>query len=440
MNPEFRRNLWLELTPHRLIAMPLLLVLVLALVYAASTDKRESVAVAAATIAAVLLGVWGTRAAADCVIEEVRARTWDAQKMSAIGPWALAWGKLFGAASFAWYGGLMALAAVLVAAPQGWKHSFAKVAAVVAAAALLMQCVACLAGVSAARKGYARQGSVGSWLLVLLIVLLGPGVGFLTSEHLPVSWWGGRHEAMNFLLTSTACFAAWAGFGVYRTLCGELQVRTTPWAFAAFALFLTAYVAGFWVVPGAGVARSRDAVLVSGLLVCGTLTYVQLFAEQTGVIVFRHVQVRLARREWRRALEELPCWPVGFAMTGAFCALGVVLLPASVLSEGDFVLAPLPLFFLLGRDVCIFLIFAFARVPRRVEGATMFYLVVLYVVAPWLLSAAAGSQAAELVLPPVLTAPGKAAVIAAAHLVIAAVLLAWRWKRYQRPEAPAAQG
>lgn len=439
MNPEFRRNLWLELTPHRLIAMPLLLVLVLALVYAASNDKRESVGLAAALIAAAMLVVWGTRAAADCVIEEVRERTWDAQKMSAIGPWAMAWGKLLGAASFAWYGGLMALAAVLLASPQGWKHSSVKVVALIAGGALLAQCAACLAGVSAARKGLARRASVGSWLIVLLIVILGPASGFVTSEHVPVSWWRSQHDAMNFMLASVFAFAAWAGFGVYRTLCGELQVRTTPWAFAAFAAFLTAFIAGFFVVPGADVARARDAILIAGLLVCGTLTYVQLFGEQTGVIVFRHVQVRAARREWRRALEELPCWPVGFVMTGVFCLLGVLLLPPPVFKDNDFVLAPLPLFLLLGRDVCIFLFFAFARLPRRVEGATLFYLLLLYVVAPWLLTAAGSKAVAELVLPPVFDSPGRAALVAAVQLAIAAGLLAWRWSKYQRPEAPAPQ-
>src|SRR6185295_11370451 len=311
---EFNRNLWLELTPHRLIAMPVLLVLVLALVYAVSEEKMTSVAAVASFIATGLLGLWGARSTADCVMEEVRARTWDAQRMSAIGPWAMAWGKLLGATSFAWYGGLMALVALLLAAPRGWTHPTGKVAALIALGSLLAQCLTCLAGVSAARKGYARQGTASAWLIVLLIVAVGPGTGFLSSEHIPVAWWHDRYDAMNFLLASVACFAAWSVFGVYRALCAELQVRTTPWAFAAFVLFLTAYIAGFFVVPGADSARARDALLIAGLGVAGTLTYLQLFAEQTGVMVFRHVQVRLARREWRRALEELPCWPVGFAI------------------------------------------------------------------------------------------------------------------------------
>ena len=445
LNPEFRRNLWLELTPHRLLAMPLLLGLVLALVYLLSgVDKRESVAGWAAMIAAGLLLIWGARSAGDSVFEEVRARTWDAQRMSAIGPWAMTWGKLFGAASFSWYGGLMALAVLAVSSPEGWAHSTIKLAALIAAAGLLAQGAACLTGLAAARKSTAPRTSLGSWLVVVLIIMVGPSIGFLTTEQRPIAWWGESYRAMNFVLASVACFAAWAVFGVYRSLCAELQVRTTPWAFAAFALFLTSYVAGFWTIPGIELAaRGRTAFVLAGLLVCGTLTYVQLFAERTGVIVFRRVQVRLTRGELRRALEELPCWTVGFALTGIFCALGVALLPGGAfgsLPARNAALVPLPLFFLLGRDVCVFLFFSFARQPRRVEGATLFYLVLLYGILPWLLRAAHFDDLADLVLPPVLEGAGKASVIAAVHFAAAAALVAWRWRKYQHPVPPAAQG
>ena len=36
LNPEFQRNLWLEMTVHRLIAMPLILLLVFGLIYSGS--------------------------------------------------------------------------------------------------------------------------------------------------------------------------------------------------------------------------------------------------------------------------------------------------------------------------------------------------------------------------------------------------------------------
>ena len=97
MNAEFRRSLWLELSMHRLIAMPVALALVLALVYAMSDDPWESIAVTAAWIGSALLGRWGVRSTAESVGDEMRARTWDAQRMSALGPWSMTWGKLFGA-------------------------------------------------------------------------------------------------------------------------------------------------------------------------------------------------------------------------------------------------------------------------------------------------------------------------------------------------------
>lgn len=442
MNPEFRRNLWLELSLHRLVAMPVVLLLVLALVYAAaSSDKLDSMAMMAALIAAALLGIWGTRCAADCVMEEVRARTWDGQRMSAIGPWAMTWGKLLGSASFAWYGGLMALAVVMLAAPRGWAHPPAKIAALIVSGSVLAQGAACFAGLVAARKGYARPGTFSALLVVLLIVFIGPGAGLIGSEgHAPATWWGQSYERINFVLASAACFAAWAVFGFYRVMCGELQVRTVPWVFVAFAAFLTAYLSGFWIVPEAGLAGMLNVVLLGGLLVAGALTYIQLFSEQSGVIVFRRVRLRLGRGEIRRALEELPCWLVGLALAGVFCVLGLMLLDPIAppgASDRNLQLVPLPLFLLVARDAAILLIFAFAWRPRRVETATFLYLVLLYGIVPGLLSAGGMGTVADLVLPPVLESPGKASLVAAVQLAIAAAILQWRLRAYRRHEAQA---
>lgn len=439
LNPEFRRNLWLELSVHRLVAMPAILVLVLALVYTASEDKLDATAGAAALIAAVLLGIWGTRCAADCVMEEVRARTWDGQRMSAIGPWAMTWGKLFGSSAFAWYGGLMSLAVVLLAAPRGWEHPPAKVAALIVSVSLLVQGMACFAGLVAARKGYARQGAFSVMLVVLLLIFMGPAASLVGAEgHLPAQWWGQSYERVNFVLASAACFAAWAVFGCYRLMCAELQVRTLPWAFVAFTAFLTAYLPGFWIVPEAGFAGMLNVVLIGGLLIAAALTYVQLLSEHSGVIVFRRVLLRLRRGETRRALEELPCWPIGLALAGAFSVLGLALLDPIATpggSDRSLALVPLPVFLLLARDAAILLVFAFAWQPRRVETATFFYLVLLYGIVPALLKAAGMETIAELVLPPVLEAPGKATLVAAVQLAIAVALVRWRLRSYARHEA-----
>ena len=111
-NPEFRRNLVLELTPHRLVAVPLVLGLIFVTAWA--IDGPGATAAAGRLVMTVLLALWGARAAADAVFGEVTDRTWDAQRMSSIGPWAMSWGKLFGATVFSWYGSLFCAPAVLM--------------------------------------------------------------------------------------------------------------------------------------------------------------------------------------------------------------------------------------------------------------------------------------------------------------------------------------
>lgn len=440
LNPELRRNLWLELTLHRLIAIPVVLLMVFAMIHVSSEEGAAKVAYAAAWIAGLLLGAWGVRNAGDCVLEEVRARTWDAQRLSAIGPWSMTWSKLVGSVSFAWYGGLIALAVLLACAPRDWPVSAAMVAAMIVAGSVLAQATAGLAGLATARKGHARRGGVGMWLLIVLLVFVGPGVaGLAFSRESGWQWWGHNYARWNFTLASATCFAAWAVFGLYRSMCTELQVRTTPWAFALFLLFLIGYLAGFWIAPDAGARIVLYALVLSAMAVSGTMTYLQLFTEETGVIVFRRVQVRIARREWRRALEELPCWPVAFVLSAAACVTAQVVLPASIGNDElrRLFAAPIPVFLLLLRDVGIFLFFAFARQPRRVEAAVVFYLAMLYWVIPGLAALAGWKWLAELLLPILFESAGAAIGVAALHAGVGVALLAWRWRSYRIGEAKA---
>ena len=101
MSWEFRRNLWIQLTPQRLIATPLVLGL---LFYAGA--EGSVLPVAPEFLFWMFAGFWGTRRAADSITEEVIGATWPNQRMAAIGAWSMTWGKLFGATAFAWYGAI----------------------------------------------------------------------------------------------------------------------------------------------------------------------------------------------------------------------------------------------------------------------------------------------------------------------------------------------
>ncbi|HXL70756.1 MAG TPA: hypothetical protein VN935_05900, partial [Rhizomicrobium sp.] len=71
MNPEFQRNLWLELTPARLLLMTGFVLFLIAIFSAAPPGFPSSGAVATA-LYYFLVVLWGTRTAALSVIAEIR--------------------------------------------------------------------------------------------------------------------------------------------------------------------------------------------------------------------------------------------------------------------------------------------------------------------------------------------------------------------------------
>ncbi|MGD9744688.1 MAG: hypothetical protein AB7V53_18750, partial [Dongiaceae bacterium] len=100
MNPELVRNLWVELTPRRILAALFVLGSVFALAWASMQADDRALARAALWAYYLIVLLWGPRQAALTLADEVADRTWDTQRMSALGPWQMAWGKLAGGTSF----------------------------------------------------------------------------------------------------------------------------------------------------------------------------------------------------------------------------------------------------------------------------------------------------------------------------------------------------
>ena len=101
-NPEFKRHLWQEISAHRLIAMPAILFLLLVTVsISANNNALNALRAPAFTLFVVIVLMWGTRNVSACLIDEWRDQTWDQQRMSALSPWRMTWGKLLGATIFA---------------------------------------------------------------------------------------------------------------------------------------------------------------------------------------------------------------------------------------------------------------------------------------------------------------------------------------------------
>lgn len=109
-NPEFRRNIWTELTLKNMITMLLMLVTIYFLTYTVSEDKPMSLLPRISiTFYMVFTFLWGTRKAAETVVKEVNNNTWSFQIITPTTPTQMAFGKLFGSTALVWYGNFICM-------------------------------------------------------------------------------------------------------------------------------------------------------------------------------------------------------------------------------------------------------------------------------------------------------------------------------------------
>lgn len=448
INPEFRRNLWLELSLQRLIAMPVILALLFGLALQLRDGDPRNMVMLAEGLFVLLAMLWGCRRAAASVATEVREGTWDWQRMSALGPWPMAWGKLLGGTAFVWYGALICLA-VWIAGQLGRAATddLLRDAAMMLGAGLLAQAVSFAASLAWLRKTRPTRR-----LPVTLSQVLGIMVGLQASHSssnlvsgLPailtsVPWYGSEFEPGTFLALSVALFLAWGLLASFRLMQAELQVRIWPWAWLAFTLFVMFYlnglVLGYWMncdhcgEPGA-------VLMIVPYGVAFLFFYAALFLEPKDIVRSRNLVAAFAAADWRRLLVMTPTWLPALLLvliTGCLTALAQHVLPAPQLDVLFAFEPPLELpgilahFGFVLRDLCLVLLLNFGARRRRADLAAFIYLAMLYVLAPWIVSVAGQGWARTLFLP---GGPGSAWLnLAAAWMqglaMLGLLILRWR--------------
>ncbi|MEJ2346936.1 MAG: hypothetical protein P8090_16350 [Gammaproteobacteria bacterium] len=431
LNPEFRRNLWVELSPQRLVAMPAILGGVFFLVHLLVPGSSGAAVARVALVAYLGLALlWGARLASEAVLGETREHTWDLQRMSSLGAWSMTWGKLLGSTVYPWYGALMCLAVYAVA--QGVHPGAAADLLVLLGAGLLAQAVALLASLqSMARRAAAGRSAAASYLLLGIfaaVPFLRTGLGRGEMVH----WYGAGYPGDDFALASLLIFLAWSVVAIYRHLRRELQMRSGPLVWLLFVVFLAAYVAGFVRLPDVGLAHVATARWYVAYIMVLLLAYVMVFAEPKDGVALRRLWHAAAHRAWVRVWQGLPLWAVTIALVVVF---GAVLLTqdvpeflyrARVFEPRTFVLAT---FLFLLRDVGLVLYLNLGARPARADAAALLYLAVLYVLLPGILSALHLHVLAAAFLPwqaghgPVLLVAG------AVQMLLAAGLALRRWNR-----------
>jgi hypothetical protein len=412
MNPEFRRNVWLELSTRRIMTMTIVLLLAF---FAAAVSRSDwlppSVAI---TLYYFIVVFWGARNAALSVVGEIRDRTWDFQRLSALGAAEMTWGKLFGSTIYNWYGGAICLVVIVAyrvvhAGPEAGLISLV----FYIVAGLIAQSAALLASLIAAMRrqrhtqlevfAYQMTGLLTALLAIWVWNAADPAGSLITRIHAAeiIPWWGQSFDARAFLLVSLALFAGWLLLGCYRAMRLELKMPNGPFVWLAFLVFMGVYVAGFdaWL-PKNGSINVRDAVALR-LALAGTtfaiLTYVMVLLEPKDRVLYRWMGAEFLKGRLGRVAYVMQGWMM--SCKAAFI-VGICLI-AWLLHEDAAPAAAVigaALGFLL-RDVAIFVLLQTLPGPRRGDFAAVVTLFALYVLAPAIADGLGLTQALVLFYP-----------------------------------------
>jgi len=455
MNPEFRRNVWLELSPRRLMTMTAVLVLIF---FAAAVSGNNWLPLSAATTLYYFIVVfWGSRNAALSVVGEIRERTWDFQRLSALGAGEMTWGKLFGATIFNWYGGAICLV-VILAYRVAHDGAVAGVISLVyfVVIGIIAQSVSLLASLIAAMRrqrhtqlevfAYQVIGIVAAFLAYSVWKVADPAGAIgahLRAAADTIPWWGQAFDARAFLLTSLALFAGWTLIGCYRAMRLELKMLNGPFVWLSFLIFMGVYVAGFDALTPKSIEINsfHVDVLAERLTLAGMtfviITYVMVLLEPKDRVLYRWMGAELAQGHLGRIAWAMQGWMM--SCKAAFLvgiALIAWLVNANETAAAAFVGSGLG--FLL-RDVGIFVLLQTLPGPRRGDFAAVVTLFALYVLAPAIAHGFSASQALIVFYPQASTPIWASPAVAWAEALVVVVLTVSRIAgSVRRPAAPAA--
>ncbi len=434
INPEFQRNIWLEFTYHRLVAAPLLSAAIYFLIYLA-TDARfweVTQGVALALIILITL-LWGIRLSSEAVSSEIKDQTWDGQRMSAIGPWDLTWGKLLGSTLFTWYVAGVSLILFFI---SGWVLDQGDIllkTLVLILAGLFAQAVALFLSLSAIRKDRNLSRTLSTVMYAAVVVLGGLTLAAAIRNTDGIGWYGQQYDPLAFMSAALAVWLVWATIGVYRYMRTELQHRNGPWVWVAFVIFAAVFVAGFIEDRQMDPATRMSVKLFTTYINLLFVSYVLVLSERRDPIQFRRIFQHFRLKQFKRFGEELPCWAITlvllilYAGWYVFSDYSQFAYGTGRINIDNFVLAT---FLFLLRDLGIILFFSISLTAKRKDTTAILYLIVLYFLAPSIFAAMKLDWLRVVLLPHTETSILLTAVSGGVQLSIVAWLLFRRWRQY----------
>lgn len=443
-NPEFRRNLWIQFGGTRVLIASMLsgmlLICALALDIALTRQRAfvpDILAFVAYWLTVAILIFWAGHQAAGAVLREIRGRTWDAQRLSTLHPWSMAWGKLFGSTSLAWLVALICAAAY--AAADGFMrppHLVATAVAAVLGYGLFCQATGLLASLArlSGRPGERAGGTTLAHVIGLLATaILGSFVIWALEKE--GRWFGYVVGSQALRLVTIWLFALWAVIGVYRRMRRELQMRSAPWAWLLFLATLVVYAEG--LAYDRGLPQAALLVPTSVVLL---MLWAMTLIEAKDPLTLRQCFGALRAGNWSEAATLVPLWLVTYVAFAAIVAVSLVIAAGGAIGtlripgelDVDLVLVLAAAFLFATRDVLIVQTLTLGRDGGMAGLYGAIFWFVLYFAIPAVFVAGKQSALLGAFLP---TGQGGwmlCLLPAAAEALVCAVLLRWRWAAFWR--------
>lgn len=411
-NPELAKNIWLELSPQRLVTMPAILLLFVFLIFSlnSSEDNPWETVHFFSFYGFIFIGIlWGMKTSSDAILDEYNDKTWDWQKMSSIGPWKLALGKLIGSTIYNWYGalicwGLFMYSATYTDQPNSeLKTGFLLVTIMIGLHGLMI-----LIALQLIRRTNASTKIKSN--RIFLTGLLFAGVlssifSYLTffdnGSNIQLTWYGLTIPTLDFLLFSSVVYTLWILAGLYRSMRTELQFTDPPSWWIFFLIFHFIFQYGFFLPIGkmfdlSALSTTLTLLFVETLL----LTYLLALSENKDIVLFRKLINALKSYDFPTFYKYVPLWLITLPI--AKIAGFLVLLFLLIFDENqvlktflkDYDLtnkAEITGFFFaillfVVRDLGILLLLNFSNRPQRADTSMLVYLVLIYLILPTLTS------------------------------------------------------
>jgi hypothetical protein len=380
-NPELRRQFWLEISPQRLILLPIILFAITAII-----DSQQRLWFLPAALLAAL-SLWAPFAVTSSMEDERSNATWDNQRLSAQSAGQLVVGKIFGGAIYAWYGALCCLLLIVLYQPVGiqkdWlSQPMSLICLKILLLGLFFQGAALALSLTTPSTTSSARRVNPVYVLLPLILSAAPPY-FLTARNTyaeQIMWYGLSIQSDLFVVGSLLFFNALTLMAAHQGMRRELQEKTMPWLWLFGLLAVMIWFGGLPIRHNDAETAAVIGLAMGAVALCGL--GVQLITEPHGFIGYRRLVLAWQQKRWCDVANLWPRWSIAYVL-----ALAVVLAEVIINPNGTEVLFAISILLLAARDSLILIALSNQRRIKRPLQSWMAYLFILYGLLPWILHA-----------------------------------------------------